>query len=96
MTFFQYTCDATGTPLCERIHLMNLALDQLDEVFSLEVLAQTQGLTPRAFFDRVVTYMMSRDCFKTPWEAFDPTPCPRIDDGSCLCQRTSVTDEGPH
>ncbi|MCA9788458.1 MAG: hypothetical protein KC462_01745 [Cyanobacteria bacterium HKST-UBA05] len=83
--FFTYQCDATDRPFCDRIAIMNLALDQVSDQYCLEVLAESQAMAPKAFFDRMYVYIQSRDCVKTPWEAFDPSPCPRMAEGSCFC-----------
>jgi len=84
---FEYTCDLCGKPFCERISVMNLALDQVEEAYCLECLAGRESLSPEGFYQWIGEYVMSRDCFKTPWDNFNYTPCPRIDDKTCFCTR---------
>lgn len=84
--FFTYTCDDCGTPFCERILVMNLAMDLVEDAYCLTCLAQREGTEPEAFFEWVRGYIESRNCFKTPWDSFDAAPCPRIADKSCFCE----------
>ncbi len=83
--FFDYYCDACDKPFCERIHVMNLVLNNVDSEFCLECLAKSTEKEPDAFYHWVLDYVMERECFKTPWEKFNPTPCPRITDKTCFC-----------
>ena len=32
-------------------------------------------------------YVSERDCFKSPWLAFDASGCPRIAQGTCHCRQ---------
>lgn len=84
--FFDYTCDQCGTPFCERIHVMNMALDRIEEEFCLTCLAQHENLSPEDFYHWIVDYVMARDCFQSPWEKFNANPCPRIVDKTCFCK----------
>jgi TusA-related sulfurtransferase len=90
--FFEYTCDLCGKPLCERIGVMNLVLDQVDETNCLECLAQKENMSPQAFYDWILEYVKARDCFKTPWDKFNYAPCPRIEDKTCFCGPTETLD----
>ena len=83
---FDYTCDDCERPFCERILVMNLALDHEDEMFCLECLTQKEGLdSTHAFYLWITDYIMARDCFASPWGKFNASPCPRIQDKSCFC-----------
>lgn len=84
--FFDYECDACGRSFCERIHVMNMVLNHVEEEYCLECLAQNENREPQAFFNWIVAYVMARDCFKTPWDNFNVAPCPRIADKSCFCE----------
>jgi len=88
--FFDYTCDRCGAPFCERVQLMNLALDYVDEQFCLACLAAGQDMNETAMADFARDYIDSRECFKTPWEKFDATGCPKLATHSCHCQDASV------
>jgi hypothetical protein len=84
--FFDYQCDNCGKPFCERIHVMNMVLNLVEEEFCLECLAENESRSPETFYYWIIDYVMARDCFKGPWEKFNPAPCPRITDKSCFCK----------
>lgn len=84
--FFDYYCDNCDKPFCERIQVMNLALNYVEEAFCLECLASREGVEPEAFYYWILDYVASRDCFKTPWENFSAASCPRIVDKTCFCK----------
>lgn len=84
--FFTYTCDDCGTPFCERILVINLALDFVDDAYCLACLAQKEDTEPEALFHWIGDYIQSRNCFKTPWDSFDPASCPRIQEKTCYCE----------
>ena len=90
-SFFDYHCDACGTPFCERIHVMNLALDNLDDEYCLECLAKGERVLPEAFYHWIVEYINARDCFKTPWDEFNAAPCARIVDKTCFCSASELS-----
>lgn len=83
--FFEYTCDRCGRPFCERISVMNLALDNIDDAFCLECLSEAEGLSPEAFYTWILAYVRDRECFLTPWTNFKHATCPRITDKTCFC-----------
>ncbi|MDX2084011.1 MAG: hypothetical protein SFZ03_01310 [Candidatus Melainabacteria bacterium] len=87
-SFFDYTCDRTGEPVCERVQLVNLALGYEEALYSLSCLAQDRGLSELELMQRVREYVMSRDCFRKPWLSFDATACPRLQlaEPGCYCQ----------
>ena len=89
--FFDYTCDRCGASFCERVQIMNLALDYVEEMFCLPCLAQEQEQSEGAMADFARTYVYSRECFKTPWDKFAPsaTQCPRLPLQQCFCQDVS-------
>lgn len=87
--FFEYVCDGCGKPFCERIHVMNLVLDNLDEEFCLECLAAEESHEPEGFYQWIINYVDARECFKSVWDKFDASPCPRIPDKSCFCKVSS-------
>lgn len=83
---FPYICDATGTPLCERVYIMNLSLGYVDETYGLEALAAEFGKTPAEMAAYCWDYVQARDCFLKPWLKVDCSACPRIAEGTCHCQ----------
>ena len=84
--FFDYACDHCGAPVCERVQIMNLALDNVEDLYCLPCLATEQDMAPPALAEFARDYVYSRDCFKTPWQNFNATGCPRLATGSCYCQ----------
>lgn len=86
--FFDYTCDRCGAPVCERVQIMNLALDYVDELFCLSCLAAELDMTAPALADYARQYVQARECFKTPWDAFAPQAlqCPQLTLKQCYCQ----------
>ena len=84
--FFDYTCDRCGAPVCERMQIMNLALDNIDDLYCLACLAEEQDMAQPALADFAREYVYSRECFKTPWDAVDAKGCPRLSTGECYCQ----------
>ncbi|MEB3286919.1 MAG: hypothetical protein VKJ04_05405 [Vampirovibrionales bacterium] len=87
--FFDYRCDACGTPFCERVHVMNLALDRIEEEFCLACLSQEYAMAEPEMADYTWDYVQARDCFKSPWENFDAATCPKIEAGQCFCQKST-------
>lgn len=86
MSFFDYFCDECGSQFCERVNLMNLALDQIDEAYCINCLAKDNDLTVEKMADFAWGYIEQRDCFKDPWMKFDASACPLIEDNACHCQ----------
>lgn len=86
--FFDYACETCGAPYCERVSVMNLALGETEAGYCLPCLAQLQAgtVTAGALAERLKPYILSRDCFKKPWLAFDPSPCPAASTNTCFCQ----------
>jgi hypothetical protein len=86
--FFDYTCDTCGASICERLQIMNLTLDYVDDLYCLDCLAKEQDLPPPEMAEFAKAYVHARECFKTPWDAFAPkaVQCPRIATGQCFCQ----------
>jgi len=86
--FFDYTCDRCGAPVCERVQIMNLALDNVDELFCLACLAEEQDMAQPALAEFARDYVYSRECFKTPWDSFSAQAkqCPRLPQNECHCQ----------
>jgi hypothetical protein len=79
-----YYCDQCGAPYCERIGLLNLALDLTEDGYCLTCLAAAQGVdNANQLLETLRPYIQSRDCFKKPWNAFDPTTCPLRAMGIC-------------
>ncbi len=91
--FFDYTCDVCGGPVCERIQLMNLALNYEEELFCLDCLASEQEMSPPDLASFAKEYVYSRDCFKTPWFKFNAKPCPKLDQQQCFCQDSEETNQ---
>jgi hypothetical protein len=85
-SFFDYTCDRCGAPVCERVQIMNLALDYVEELYCLACLAAEQGIREPELADFAKSYVHSRECFKTPWDAFNAACCPKLANHQCYCQ----------
>jgi hypothetical protein len=92
---FDYTCDDCATPFCERILVMNLALDYEDSQYCLSCLCKKEELAnEEALYTWVLDYVMARDCFKSPWDKFSPLNCPRSLEGSCYCPQPPLASTG--
>lgn len=89
--FFAYACDRCGAPLCERVQVMNLALNYVEELFCLACLAAEQEMPENALADFAREYVYARECFKTPWDQFAARArdCPRLSAGRCFCGDTN-------
>lgn len=85
-SFFDYTCDRCGAPVCERVQIMNLALDFVDTLECLSCLAERQGMSMADLAGSVRDYIDSRECFSTPWRNFRAGTCPLIEIRACYCQ----------
>lgn len=83
---FDYYCDRCDAPYCERVNVMNLALEQTEAGYCLACLATLENNTPEGIAATVVPYIKSRDCFLKPWQAFDPADCPLQTTRQCFCQ----------
>jgi hypothetical protein len=86
ISFFDYTCDQCGAPVCERVQLMNLALDYVEDLYCLQCLATEQGMEQPELAEFAKDYVYSRECFKTPWDKFNAKACPRLSQNQCYCQ----------
>jgi hypothetical protein len=86
VSFFDYTCDQCGAPVCERVQLMNLALDYVEDLYCLQCLANEQGMPQPELAEFAKDYVQSRECFKTPWDKFNASTCPKLPLGQCYCQ----------
>lgn len=89
-SFFDYYCDRCDAPFCERVQLMNLALDNTEDAYCLACLAADHDMDEAGMAAFANDYIQSRDCFKTPWQAFDARPCPRVSTHTCYCQDISA------
>lgn len=85
-SFFDYSCDMCGAPVCERLQLMNLALGYEESLCCLDCLAQQQEMPPAELAEFAKSYVHSRDCFKNPWLKFNAAPCPKLTLNQCFCQ----------
>lgn len=87
-SFFDYYCDRCGAPFCERVQVMNLALDYVEEMYCLTCLAAEQGMSEADLAQFAKDYVYSRECFKTPWDNFadKAKACPRLATQTCHCQ----------
>ena len=90
--FFDYHCDRCGGLFCERINVMNLTLDFVDEQYCMACLSAELVKSEPELAEFVKEYVHARECFKTPWDAFAPQAarCPRLPLGSCHCQDESA------
>jgi hypothetical protein len=86
--FFDFYCDRCDTPFCERVQIMNLALDYVEEMVCLTCLATDQGTSEAALAASLKTYIDSRECFQTPWNNAreKALTCPLIASHACHCQ----------
>lgn len=86
--FFDYHCDRCDALFCERVQIMNLALNYIDEMFCLSCLAKEQDLSEAEMAQFAKEYVYARECFKTPWDNFSPQAqqCPRLPLQQCFCQ----------
>ena len=86
LSFFDYTCDRCGAAVCERVQIMNLALNYVEDLYCLACLAEEQGMSQPELAEFAKEYVHSRECFNTPWDAFNAKPCPRLPLHQCHCQ----------
>lgn len=86
--FFDYACDRCGAPFCERVQIMNLALDYVDEMYCLSCLATEQAMADADLAEFAKDYVYARECFKTPWDNFadKAVTCPKLQTQQCFCQ----------
>ncbi len=84
--FFDYHCADCDAPYCERVGLMNLALDITEDGYCLACLCARQDVPQPDLLETLIPYIHSRDCFKNPWQKFDASPCPLLPQGLCPCQ----------
>jgi hypothetical protein len=75
---YDYYCAQCDTPFCERVLIMNLAMDKQEDELCLNCLAAEQAMEPQAFMTFVSEYVHSRDCFLTPWTNWDAQQCPGL------------------
>jgi hypothetical protein len=85
-SFFDYFCDRCGAPFCERVQVMNLALNYVEEQYCLPCLAAEQDMGQADFAAFAKEYVYARECFKTPWDNFNALVCPHIEAQQCFCQ----------
>jgi hypothetical protein len=95
--FFDYHCALCDAYFCERVHLMNLALENLEDEYCLVCLAKEQEMSLKDVSAFVYGYVESRECFKTPWDKFEASKCPYLDPAShpphgCYCQPPLLPD----
>src|SRR4051794_9740319 len=91
-SFFEYTCDRCGAPVCGRMQIMNLALDFVEELFCLACLASEQDMAEAELADFAKAYVYSRECFLTPWQNIQAATCPKIEQQQCFCQDRPVQE----
>ncbi|MFN8615212.1 MAG: hypothetical protein U0003_04805 [Vampirovibrionales bacterium] len=89
--FFPYACDACGTPFCERVNLMNVALGLTEQGYCLPCLAAQYQRTPSVMAEFCWQYVKARECFLDPWQQIEAHQCPRHqrvepDALGCSCQ----------
>lgn len=84
--FFDYRCDHCGQPFCERVHVMNMTLDHIEEEACLSCLANEYNKTEAEMAKFCWDYVQARECFKTPWMHFNAKTCPHQANATCHCQ----------
>jgi hypothetical protein len=90
VTFDYYCCNCDNT-FCERVNLLNLALNYEDNGYCLPCLViEQQAENERELVLQLLPYIHSRDCFKKPWTQQDVSDCSRITDHTCFCQELTV------
>lgn len=102
--FFDYTCDACGAEICERVQVMNLALSYAEDLYCIACLSEEEGTNAETLVESVKPYIQSRECFKTPWDNFNAKVCPLLQQNkssaaplhdagqevlTCFCQDTA-------
>lgn len=83
---FDYYCAKCDAPFCERVSIMNLALNYVEDGFCLSCLAADHQMSEAELSVFVRDYVEARECFKTPWDNFNATGCPRLETKECHCQ----------
>jgi hypothetical protein len=78
-SFFDYACDACDAPVCERMLLFGLANDIEEDTLCLDCLAKQLDVPKGKMMTKTRRYIMSRDCFKKPWLAFEASGCPLVE-----------------
>jgi len=84
-SFFDYACDRCEAAVCERMLLFTLAHDLEEETLCLDCLAAHLDVPKLKMIASTQRYIQSRDCFKKPWMAFNPSLCPFKEDPSKTC-----------
>ena len=85
-TFFDYSCDNCAAPVCERMMLICLSLGYEDELLCTDCLSKEEGLALDTMLKSSKRYILSRDCFKKPWQKFQAEACPKLKVNACPCQ----------
>jgi hypothetical protein len=76
-SFFDYSCDVCGAPVCERMLLFTLAHGFEEETLCLACLGEALSLPLDRLIPKTQGYIQSRDCFRKPWDAVTNTAtCP--------------------
>lgn len=69
-------CARCSSGLCARKQVVNLSLGYVDEMLCLSCIAAESDTSVSALLDRIVPYIMTRECFSKQWRQFsDPTVC---------------------
>lgn len=73
-------CSQCNASLCLRKQVINLALDNVDEMFCLRCLAEDSDRSPREVLTSVKGYIRQRDCFAKEWKRYETSLfCPDPD-----------------
>ncbi|MBK8189487.1 MAG: hypothetical protein IPK79_03465 [Vampirovibrionales bacterium] len=71
---------------------MNFAVGVIDDPTCLSCLGKEFQRSEAAMAAYCWRYIQQRECFLTPWQAFDPSPCPRREglNADCPCDREAT------
>jgi hypothetical protein len=72
-------CSGCNSPLCLRKRVVNLALDNIEEMYCLDCLGKINDRSPLDILLATRTYVLQRECFRKEWlkyenKAFCPEP----------------------
>jgi len=81
-----YSCMQCGAAFCERVQIMNLALDYVDVQYCLSCLAAENEQPIEKLTGHIKGYIHSRECFETPWLSVPVRQCPNLKTNACYCQ----------
>jgi hypothetical protein len=76
-------CDQCSSCICERVYIINLALNYIDQCLCLKCLASEKGIDEGQVFRSLADYIKSRPCFKAEWDHVNYKECKKYP--HCYC-----------